>query len=118
MEELDRILRRGVDDRLVDAVADADRTGRFVCVLAFADPSGPLGAEVHLEDGAIEGHILREARGAGGFGYDPLFLPIGETRTTAEMPAAEKNAISHRAVASGKMRDFLRGYLSDHPKRR
>ena len=73
--------------------------------------AGPLGGEVHLERGTIEGHVLRERRGEGGFGYDPLFLPIGETRTTAEMPAEEKNAISHRAEASTKMREFLRDYL-------
>ncbi len=92
-------------------VPDEQRTTRFACALAFADPDGALGARAHVEHGAIEGRILRERRGEGGFGYDPLFVPIGETRTTAEMPADEKNAISHRAEASRKMREFLRGYL-------
>ncbi len=95
----------------LDDVPHDERTARFVCLLAFADPGGPLGDAVHLERGAIEGHVLRARRGDGGFGYDPLFLPVGETRTTAEMPAAEKNAISHRAVASAKMRAFLADYL-------
>ena len=95
----------------LEGVADPERTARFVCLLAFADPKGPLGGDVHLERGTIEGHVLRARRGEGGFGYDPLFLPNGETRTTAEMPAAEKNAISHRAEASTKMREFLRDYL-------
>lgn len=93
----------------LEDVADADRAARFVCVLAFADPS--RGEEVSVVRGTIEGHVLRAPRGAGGFGYDPLFLPVGETRTTAEMPADEKNAISHRAEASRKMRDVLREHL-------
>jgi len=104
------------NDKLIGAledVEDAKRTGRFVCALAFADPDGPLGERVHVLHGAIEGHLLRERRGEGGFGYDPLFLPIGETRTTAEMPAEEKNAISHRAEASRKMHDFLGRYLPE-----
>ena len=92
-------------------VPDAARGGRFVCALALADPAGALGDRPHVLRGVIEGQILRARRGEGGFGYDPLFLPTGETRTTAEMPAEEKNAISHRADASRKMREFLRGYL-------
>ena len=94
-------------------VADADRTGRFVCALAFADPNGPLGESCHVVRGTIEGTLLREERGAGGFGYDPLFLPIGETRTTAEMPAVEKNAISHRARAARALGEFLKAYLEE-----
>lgn len=97
--------------RELEGVPDAERTARFVCALAFADPEGPLGDAPHIERGTIEGTILREERGDGGFGYDPLFLPIGETRTTAEMPAEEKNAISHRAEAARKLREFLKAYL-------
>jgi len=94
--------------RELEGIPHDERTGRFVCALAFADARGEL---VRVEHGAIEGHILTEERGDGGFGYDPMFLPVGETRTTAEMPADEKNAISHRAVASKKMCDFLRAHL-------
>ena len=94
-------------------VHDEGRTARFVCALAFADPSGALGDEVQVERGELEGRLLRSARGAGGFGYDPLFVPVGEARTTAEMPADEKNAISHRAVATAKLLPFLLRYLGE-----
>ena len=64
-------------------VPEAERTARYRVVLAFADPNGPLGATVHLEDGVCEGRILFERRGQGGFGYDPLFLPQGYTQSMA-----------------------------------
>lgn len=86
------------------------RTARFRCALAFADPAGPLGARVHVEHGVLEGTVLRAPRGEGGFGYDPLFLVQGDTRTTAELTPEEKNALSHRADAARKMRAFLLGY--------
>jgi XTP/dITP diphosphohydrolase len=70
-----------------------DRRARFRTAVALVDPSGQ---EVVVE-GALEGSITREPRGAGGFGYDPVFLVDG--RTLAEIPLAEKNAISHRARA-------------------
>jgi XTP/dITP diphosphohydrolase len=95
----------------LEHVPDAERTARFRCVLAFADPRGALGDAVHLEHGVVEGSILRAPRGENGFGYDPLFLLRGDVRTTAELAPDEKNAISHRAEAARKMCVFLRGYL-------
>jgi XTP/dITP diphosphohydrolase len=92
-------------------IADAARTARYRVVLALADPRGPLGARVHTEDGACEGTILNERRGTGGFGYDALFLPNGFSKTMAELPAAEKHRISHRGIATQKMRAFLAQYL-------
>ena len=73
----------------------AKRTARFrtVCVAAWPD-----GRELDAE-GALEGVIVEPPRGANGFGYDPVFVPAGETRTYAELTDAEKNAISHRARA-------------------
>jgi XTP/dITP diphosphohydrolase len=71
------------------------RGAEFVCVLALI---GPDGTE-RIFEGVCRGRLLTEPRGAGGFGYDPLFVPDGEARTFAEMPAAEKNARSHRARA-------------------
>jgi XTP/dITP diphosphohydrolase len=97
--------------RELEHVPDAERTARFRCVLAFADPAGPLGDAVHLEHGVVEGSILRVPRGENGFGYDPLFLLRGDHRTTAELSPEEKNAISHRAEAARKLSAFLRGYL-------
>lgn len=52
-----------------------------------------------MVEGAVHGHLIRERRGTGGFGYDPIFVPDGDTRTTAEMTAEEKDAISHRGKA-------------------
>jgi XTP/dITP diphosphohydrolase len=76
-------------------VADEFRGARFECAAALALPSG---AE-RVVSGTIEGVLLRARRGAGGFGYDPIFLPAGYDRTTAEMSPTEKNAISHRGRA-------------------
>ena len=74
----------------------ADQRGaRFVCALVLVSPVG----ERRLWRGEMPGRIADEERGAGGFGYDPLFLPDGEHRTSAELTAAEKDAISHRGKA-------------------
>jgi XTP/dITP diphosphohydrolase len=82
--------------RLLEVLGDrADRRARFRCVVAVVGPAGEAWA-----DGACEGAIATEPRGAGGFGYDPLFLPE-ETpgRAMAELSSDEKNAISHRGRA-------------------
>jgi XTP/dITP diphosphohydrolase len=79
------------------AVPAAARTARFRCAMAYvrsADDPAPL-----VSEAAWEGAIGFEQCGAGGFGYDPLFIVAGGTRTAAEMPAAEKNRVSHRAKA-------------------
>ena len=82
--------------RLRDALrGEADRSARFRTVLAYAD-----GTDVRFFDGVCEGTILPDERGAGGFGYDALFVPAdGDGRTFAEMDKAEKNRISHRGRA-------------------
>jgi len=72
-----------------------NRRARFRCALALIHPDG----EAFSLEGRCEGHIAEAPRGEGGFGYDPLFVPEGEMRTFAEMPAEEKNLISHRAHA-------------------
>lgn len=74
---------------------DADRRARFVSVLCLAWPDG----HAELFRGEVEGTLLAEPRGTGGFGYDPIFVPAGEARSFGEMAAAEKHAISHRARA-------------------
>ena len=73
----------------------ATRAARFVCCAALALPSG----ELHVEFGECAGEILRAPRGAGGFGYDPIFSPDAGARSMAELTEAEKNRISHRARA-------------------
>ncbi len=80
-----------------------DRRARFRTVIALL-----LDGREYFFEGIVEGHILPEARGLGGFGYDPVFLPEGHSLSFAEMPLAEKNAISHRYRALQKMKDFLK----------
>ena len=80
----------------LDGVADDQRTARFrtVALLRYPDGSELVG------DGVVEGRIARDVRGANGFGYDPVFVPIeGDGRSFAEMDADEKHAISHRGRA-------------------
>jgi len=93
--------------KLIDALRDVPherRGARFVCCAAFADLDGA----VHLEEGEVRGHIVEAPRGTNGFGYDPVFVPEGESRTYAEMSAGEKNAMSHRGRAFSRMAEFLR----------
>jgi len=80
-----------------------NRRARFRCVLALV---GPDGKEL-TADGRCEGFVLDAEKGAGGFGYDPLFQPEGDTRALAEYAEAEKNAISHRGRAARKLREML-----------
>lgn len=88
-------------ERLKD-VPDEQRTARFHCVIALMDPEG----KEHIVHGTVEGHIAREPRGSGGFGYDPIFeLPNG--RRMAELTPGEKNHISHRGVAGAKAAQIL-----------
>lgn len=81
-------------------VPDPHRGAAFVCAAALAvpDTGGLRGREV-VEYGQLEGFLLREPRGGGGFGYDPILQPVGEARSCAELTPAEKNAISHRGKA-------------------
>jgi XTP/dITP diphosphohydrolase len=66
----------------------------------------PDGGELHAR-GELRGTLADAPRGAGGFGYDPAFVPEGETRTVGEMTAAEKDAISHRARAAAALRRLM-----------
>ncbi|MBB6404044.1 RdgB/HAM1 family non-canonical purine NTP pyrophosphatase [Arthrobacter sp. AZCC_0090] len=81
-------------------VPDAHRGAAFVCAAALAVPDavGGDGREV-VEYGQLEGTLLREPRGGGGFGYDPVLQPQGLDRSCAELSSEEKNAISHRGKA-------------------
>ena len=98
---------RGNIERLLGELAGVPperRTARFRCVLALV-----RGREDEISaEGVCEGRILDAPRGAGGFGYDPVFIPEGHLMTLAELPAAEKNALSHRARAAASLRRALR----------
>jgi len=80
-----------------------NRACRFVCAIACVLADG----ETLTVRGECEGTLLRENHGAGGFGYDPLFVPDGYTKTFAEMTTEEKNAVSHRARAVRKLAAYL-----------
>jgi len=87
-----------------------DRLGaQFRCAVALVLPDGRE-AVVH---GEMRGRLVREPRGTNGFGYDPIFVPDGEERTSAEMPSAEKDAISHRGNALRALVPVLRDLLPD-----
>ncbi|RWZ59852.1 XTP/dITP diphosphatase [Halobacillus fulvus] len=88
----------------LEGVPDHERTARFVCAIAVARP----GETTFVKKGYCEGHIARKPQGENGFGYDPIFVPKGETRTLAEHGAAEKNAISHRHHAIVQLEDWLK----------
>lgn len=82
------------------------RSARFVCVaVLLRHPADPLPL---VCEGRWEGAVAAGPRGAGGFGYDPVFLPLGETRTAAELPAEEKNRRSHRGQAFAALLAALR----------
>jgi XTP/dITP diphosphohydrolase len=90
--------------RLMRRVAEEKRTARFRCCAVLI--RGPAFAAQAFE-GVCEGRIARQARGKGGFGYDPVFVPDGYKLTFAELPAEVKNRISHRAKAFARVRDCL-----------
>lgn len=76
-------------------VPDERRGAAFVCAAAAVVP----GVGERVAEGRIDGWLLREPRGSNGFGYDPIFVPRGDARTTAQMPPDDKDAISHRGKA-------------------
>jgi XTP/dITP diphosphohydrolase len=90
--------------RQLQNVPDGKRTARFICCLALSDPEGRI---ILTTQQAVEGVIIREARGANGFGYDPLFLIPHFGRTTAELSADDKHAISHRGKALRRLRELM-----------
>lgn len=84
-------------------VPNEDRTARFICVLALAIP----GEETLYKEGVCEGIITTEPKGMNGFGYDPIFIPNGFTKTMAQLEDNEKNNISHRYHALEQLESWL-----------
>lgn len=84
-----------VEGLLAQIGPTVDRSAAFVCTLCLAWPDG----ETVLFEGRVSGTLVWPPRGTLGFGYDPVFQPIGDTRTFGEMPPGKKQAISHRARA-------------------
>lgn len=94
-----KLAMRKVEDALQAKGPEAGRDAHFVCVLSLCWPDG------HVEsfEGRAEGTLTWPPRGTIGFGYDPVFVPLGDTRTFAELAPEEKHAISHRADAFRKL---------------
>jgi len=90
-------------DKLLGELKEIEnRSARFRTVIALI-----LNGREYLFEGMVEGEIIRERHGTGGFGYDPVFKALGNSRTFAEIPLSEKNKISHRAQAMRKLIAFL-----------
>ncbi len=81
---------------------------RFVCVLSLSE----AGREIVSFEGVVEGHIALDLRGEGGFGYDPLFIPVGYSDSFGVLPSEVKNSISHRAKALAALREYVESSLS------
>ena len=89
--------------RNLEGVHPADMGARFRCVIAIVSPGGTP----DFHEGVCEGRIVREQRGEGGFGYDPIFFVPALGRTMAELTAEEKNRVSHRGIAARKAASAL-----------
>jgi XTP/dITP diphosphohydrolase len=97
----------------LDGVPDDQRTARFNCVLALADPKGRI---VLTAQDSVEGVMLRSPRGSHGFGYDPLFLVPGTEKSMAELSPEQKHAISHRGKALTRLRELMERVEWNHAK--
>lgn len=103
-----RAAMQKVEDALkaeTTADGEVDRRASFVSVLSLAWPDG----HVVSFEGIVRGQLVFPPRGEQGFGYDPIFVPEGETETFGEMDPARKHAMSHRALAFAKLKQFLAG---------
>lgn len=90
-------------------IADKHRSATFRCTIALVVPEGlPHGGFEHVSEGVWPGRLARQASGAHGFGYDPIFVPEGHEVSSAELPPEKKNEISHRARAFADLVPTLR----------
>ncbi len=93
--------------RLLDLIPEKNRKARFVCHIALARKGELLGSF----EGVARGKVISKLRGKNGFGYDPLFVPVGHEKTFAEMAASYKNRISHRGLALKKLKRSIGKYI-------
>ena len=100
-----------IDKALAMMGPTENRKARFRTVIALI-----LDSREYLFEGTVNGRIIIEKRGRGGFGYDPVFVPEGHNTTFAEMSLGEKNKISHRAMAFEKLKEFLYHHQSQDNK--
>ncbi len=96
-------------EKLISALSEkSNKKARFVSWICLI-----INNKTYYFEGELKGTIISEMKGMNGFGYDPIFVPEGETRTLAEMSSEEKNSISHRAIALDKMKAFLKEYKTN-----
>jgi len=98
--------------KALEEVEDDQRTARFRCVMVLIDPWGDGETREVVAEGRCEGRIARQPRGAGGFGYDPLFVVASTGRTMAELTDEEKNQVSHRARALAALRPAIEALIA------
>ncbi len=94
----------GIHGLLRLMVGEENRAARFETVMGLR-----IGGEAHVFKGECSGEVALEPRGQEGFGFDPIFVPVGREETFAEMGLAGKNEISHRGNAARKVAEFLKG---------
>lgn len=99
----EKSFNKNIDKLLGELSGASNREARFRTVISLI-----LEREEWLFEGICPGHITREKRGAGGFGYDPIFMPAGSQKTFAEMTIEEKNQFSHRKKAADQLIAFLK----------
>lgn len=95
--------------RLMEHVPASKRQAKFICVMALYDAGKPVG----VVRGECGGRIIAGSRGARGFGYDPVFIPNGRTRTFAEMSPVQKGNLSHRGRALRRARSRILRYFTE-----
>jgi len=95
--------QKNIDKLLTNLSGKENRKARFITVISII-----LNKTEHLFEGICEGKIIEEQTGTGGFGYDPVFVPDGSSKTFAEMSMEEKNVFSHRRKATDKLIEFLK----------
>ena len=98
----DRHFEDNIEKLLLNLEGVENRKARFRTVISLI-----LEGKEHLFEGICEGHIKTVPKGENGFGYDPVFVPLGDNRTFAEMEISEKNTVSHRKIATSKLINFL-----------
>jgi XTP/dITP diphosphohydrolase len=95
--------QKNIDKLLTNLSGKGNRKARFITIISII-----LNNTEHLFEGICEGKIIEEKTGTGGFGYDPVFVPDGSSKTFAEMSMEEKNVFSHRRKATDKLIEFLK----------
>ncbi|MDP3436636.1 MAG: RdgB/HAM1 family non-canonical purine NTP pyrophosphatase [Bacteroidales bacterium] len=98
--------RRNMQKLIKELNGISNRKARFRTIVALV-----IDDKVSLFEGQLKGSIINSPSGSEGFGYDPIFLPEGYTKTLAELTSHEKNLISHRGIAMRKLSDFLKSML-------